>query len=140
MTHPFLDTNVIIRFLTGDDPKKQAASAWLFEQVEQGNVTVAAPDTVIADAVYVLSSKRLYNLPRQQVSALLTPLVRLPGFHVQNRKTVLRALAFYASTNLDFGDTMLQSAMEQAHSTTLYSYDTGLDGLPGIKREEPKAA
>jgi predicted nucleic-acid-binding protein len=140
MTHPFLDTNIIIRFLTGDDPQKQAASAKLFEQVEKGSCALAAPDTVIADAVYVLSSKRLYNLPRQQVSALLIPLVRLPGFHVQNRKSVLRALDLYASTNLDFGDTLIISPMEQARSHILYSYDMGIDGIPGIKREEPKAA
>src|SRR6185437_7343195 len=104
--------------------------AQLFEQVEKGNCTLVAPDTVIADAVFVLSSKRLYNLPRQQVSALLIPLGRLPGFHVQNRKSVLRALALYASTNLDFGDTLIISSMEQARSHILYSYDTGFDNIP----------
>ncbi len=51
MTQPFIDTDVIIRFLTGDDPEKQAAASSLFEQVEQGLLTIAAPDTVIADAV-----------------------------------------------------------------------------------------
>ena len=50
MTQPFIDTDVIIRFLTGDDPDKQAAATALFEQVEQGLLTVQAPDTVIADA------------------------------------------------------------------------------------------
>ena len=34
MTQPFIDTDVLIRFLTGDDPKKQAAAAILFEQIE----------------------------------------------------------------------------------------------------------
>ena len=58
MTQPFIDTDVIIRFLTGDDPEKQAAATRLFEQIEQGFLTVQAPDTVIADAVYVLASPR----------------------------------------------------------------------------------
>jgi len=53
MTKPFIDTDVIIRFLTGDDLQKQAAATTLFEQIEQGILTVVAPDTVIADAVYV---------------------------------------------------------------------------------------
>ena len=35
MATPFIDTDVIIRFLTGDDPQKQAAAITLFEQVEQ---------------------------------------------------------------------------------------------------------
>ena len=42
MTQPFIDTDVIIRFLTGDDQEKQAAASTLFEQVEQGLLTIAA--------------------------------------------------------------------------------------------------
>lgn len=140
MSAPFIDTNVIIRFLTGDDHQKQERAAALFQQVEEGNLMIAAPDTVIADAVYVLSSKRLYHLDRVKVSALLTPLVRLPSFHVQNRQPVLRALEIYAATDLDFGDALIIGAMEQAKSHTLYSYDTGFDGFLGITRKEPKAA
>ena len=137
MTHPFVDTDVIIRLLTGDDPQKQAAAKALFEQVEQGTLTVSAPDTVIADAVFVLSSPRLYHLPRTQVAALLTTLVRLPHFHVQQRKTVLRALELYAATNLDFGDVMILAAMEQGQSQVLYSYDKEFDRMATITRQEP---
>ena len=88
MTQPFIDTDVIIRFLTGDDPEKQAASSALFEQVEQGLLTIAAPDTVIADAVYVLSSPRLYHLARNEVQELLTALAHLSHFQIQNRTAV----------------------------------------------------
>ncbi len=140
MTIPFVDTDVIIRLLTGDDLDKQAAAKALFEQVEQGTLDVAAPVTVIADAVYVLSSRTLYHLPRAQVSALLTPLVRLPHFHVKNRRLVLRALALYATTNLDFGDLFIVASMQQAGSTIVYSYDRGFDrivGSLGITRQEP---
>ena len=55
MADPFVDTDVLIRLLTGDDLDKQARAATLFEQVEAGTLSVAAPDTVIADAVYVLA-------------------------------------------------------------------------------------
>src|SRR5579863_4434392 len=98
MATPFIDTDVIIRFLTGDDPKKQAAAITLFEQVEQGVLAVAAPDTVIADAVYVLSSPRLYHLARSAVQELLSGLVHLAYFQVQNKTDVLRALELYGST------------------------------------------
>src|ERR1700692_3265088 len=102
MTQPFIDTDVIIRFLTGDDLEKQAAAASLFEQIEQGLLTVAAPDTVIADAVYVLSSPRLYHIARSDVREMLSSLVGLPHFRVQNHLCVLRALDLYATTKLDF--------------------------------------
>ncbi len=137
MTQPFIDTDVIIRFLTGDDPEKQAAASSLFDRVEQGNLSVAAPDTVIADAVYVLSSPRLYHIERNEVRELLSALVRLPHFQVQNRPAVLRALELFGSTRLDFGDTLIIASMEQQKSQILYSYDADFDRLFGITRQEP---
>jgi predicted nucleic acid-binding protein len=139
MPYAFIDTDVIIRFLTGDDPAKQERAARLFEQIEQGKLTVVAPYTVIADAVYVLSSTRLYNLPRHEVAALLIPLVRLPGFRVKDRRIVLAALAIYGSgaTKIDFGDAMIAASMQQNGSETLYSFDADFDKIPGISRKEP---
>lgn len=136
MTQPFIDTDVIIRFLTGDDPEKQASATALFERIEQGLLTAVAPDTVIADAVYVLSSPRLYYVARNEVRELST-LVHLPHFRVQNRFCVLRALDLYASTKLDFGDTLIIASMEQQNSRILYSYDKDFDHIQGITRKEP---
>ena len=137
MTQPFIDTDVIIRFLTGDDPEKQAAATALFEQVEQGLLTIQAPDTVIADAVYVLSSPRLYHIVRSDIQEMLAALVRLPQFHIQNRLSVLQALDIYASTKLDFGDALIIASMQQQGSQVLYSYDTDFDRITGITRREP---
>lgn len=137
MTVAFIDTDVIIRFLTGDDLTKQAQAAALFERVQDGQVEIAAPDTVIADAVYVLSSPRLYHLPRDQVRDLLAPLVRLPGFKLRNRRTVLRALDLYASANIGFGDAMIVATMEQSGSHIIYSYDVHFQRFAGIRRQEP---
>jgi predicted nucleic acid-binding protein len=137
MTYPHVDTDVLIRFLTGDDPVKQAESAALFQKIERGELTVAAPDTVIADAVYVLASHRLYGLPRAQVRAILSQLVRLPHFRVQNRRQVLRALNIYGSTNLDFGDAFIVAAMELSGSSLLYSYDADFDRIPTVDRVTP---
>ena len=138
MPDPFLDTNIIIRLVTGDDLHKQAAAAQLFKDIEDGSLTIAAPDTVIVDAVFVLASPRTYNLPRVQIAGALTRLVRLPHFKVQHRRIVLRALDLYGSSGrLDFGDTMLLAAMEQQRSPQVYSYDTDFDGVAGVTRLEP---
>lgn len=137
MTLPFIDTDVIIRFLTGDDPKKQAAAATLFEQIEQGLLTIAAPDTVIADAVFVLSSPRLYHIARSDIRDMLRRLVSFPHFRVENHLCVLRALDLYAATKLDFGDTLIIASMEQQNSHLLYSFDRDFDRIQGITRREP---
>ena len=108
MTEPFVGTSSIIRLVTGDDLAKQAAAAQFFKDVEDGKLTVRAPVTIIADAVFVLAGRRPSNLPRPQSAAALTRLVRLPHVRVQHRVTMLRALDLYgSSTRLDCGDTMI---------------------------------
>lgn len=135
---PYIDTNILIRFLTRDDPEKGAAAAALLARVERGELTVAAPEAVVADAIFVLASRRLYNLPRPHVAALLVPLLRLPGFRVENRRMLLRALAIFGSTTkLDFGDCCIVASMELSGATRLYSYDTDFDLVPDITRVEP---
>lgn len=140
MSYPFIDTDVIIRLLTGDDPLKRLAAQSFFKQVERGELTISAPDTVIADAVFVLASPRLYHIPRGEVRELLSPLIDLPHFRISNKQSVLRALNIYASTKLDFGDTMIIASMEEQESQVLYSYDTDFDHIKGISRQEPPSA
>ena len=138
MSHAYIDTDVIIRLLTGDDPAKQAAARTLFEQVEQGTLTVTAAHTVIADAAYVLHSKRLYNKPKDEVAALLFPLVALPGFKIAIRRALVTSLQLYgALAKLDFTDALLIALMQHAGPPVVYSYDTDYDAFAGITRQEP---
>lgn len=137
MSDPFVDADVLVRLITGDDPVKQAAATALFRRVASGDVVVRAPESVIADTVYVLSSSRLYALSRDRVREALAPLLGLPAFRVRNRSEVLRALDLYATTRLDFSDALLVAAMEQEGAAALYSYDRHFDRIAGIARREP---
>lgn len=93
---------------------------------------------MIADAVFVLHSPRLYNKSRAEVAALLTPLVRLSHFRVQNKRIVLRALELYGTSSSGFGDAMILASMEQNNATQLYSYDEKITRqVTGITRIEP---
>lgn len=140
MTRGFVDTDILIRYLTGDDAKKQAAAAALFDQVSNGELVLMAPDTVISDAVFVLSSSKLYNLPRTQVRDLLVALLRNPNFKVQNHSLLVKSLVLYADCNVDFGDVVLIVSMQHSKSTIQYSFDHDFDQFNRIERREPPAA
>lgn len=112
MSDPFVDTDILVRFITGDDPDKQAAAAALFRRVAIGDLVVQAPESVLADTVFVLSSPRLYAKSRAEVRDALAPLLDLAGFRVRNRTELRRALDLYATSRLDFSDTLLVAAME----------------------------
>lgn len=134
---PLIDTDVIIRLLTGDDVEKQQRARALFKRIEAGEVTVVAPVTVIADCFYVLTSPSLYHLPKTEAVGLLRPILRLPHFRVVNRKLVLRAFDLCITANLSFGDAYIVATMEQMGSDILYSFDRGFDRLRVITRLEP---
>lgn len=71
MVMRFVDANVFIRHLTGDDPRKAQACLALFQQAQRNEVRLTTSETVIAEVVYVLSSKNLYNVTRRDIRALL---------------------------------------------------------------------
>lgn len=132
-----IDTDVLVRLLTGDDKDKQQRARRLFLRVERGELAVTAPVTVIADTFYVLTSPSLYRLPKAEAVALLRPILGLANFHVENVHVVQRTLDLCAAANLSFGDAYIAATMEKWGSDTLYSFDRGFDRIKGITRIEP---
>ncbi|MFN8482428.1 MAG: PIN domain-containing protein [Anaerolineae bacterium] len=133
----FLDANIFIRHLTNDDPQKAQACFALFEQAERHEVELTTSEAVIAEVVYILSSRATYGVPRTDIRALLYPLVSLPGLKLPHRRMYLRALDIYASTNLDFEDALTVAHMERQHITQVVSYDRDFDRIQHITRREP---
>ena len=95
---PFVDADVIVRLIAGDDLRKKRDAVALFEQVERGELELTTPVTTFADCLYVLCSPRLYALPRAVVVAGLLTLVKLPHFRIANRNSLASALELFAAT------------------------------------------
>lgn len=133
----FLDTNIILRYLTRDDPAKAQRCYALFQQVKRKQIRLVTSESVLAEVVYVLSSRSLYNQPRENVRTLLLPIISLPGLKLSNRRAFFRALDIYASTHLDFEDCLSIAHMERLKVNTILSYDQDFDRVKGIQRREP---
>ena len=133
----FVDTNIFLRHLTGDDPGKARACLALFQRAQRKEIALTTAESVIAEVVYVLSSKQLYNVARQDIRALLYPLLTLPGLRLTYRKSYLRALDLYATHSLDFADALIIAQMERQQIADVYSYDRDFDRIATINRVEP---
>lgn len=133
----FVDAGVIVRLLTGDDPRKRARAAALLERVERGELGVRVLASTIADVIYVVTSPRLYATPRTKATEMLKVIVRMPGIEVEAREAVLGAMDLFARTRLDFDDALIAASMARDGVDTVYSYDRDYDRLAGIKRVEP---
>lgn len=132
----FLDTNVIIRFLTGDDKVKYQRAFQLLKRVESGDEQVVTTHLVIAEAVWVLES-RPYSLSPAEIRERILPIVALRGLRLPDKPLLMRSLDLYAQTGVDFIDAYNAVVMQKRGLERIYSYDTDFDALPGIVRAEP---
>ena len=134
----FVDTDVIVRILAGDDPVKASRSAALFEAAERGEVQLNLTVMTVADAFFVMTSPRAYAGPRRENLELLRELIGRPGVIVENRRRLLEALSLMRSSrHLDFGDAYTAAAVLEEMEPTVYSYDHDFDRIDGITRLEP---
>ncbi len=133
----FLDTNIFLRYLTRDDPEKAERCFDLFQRVKAGSEAVTTSESVIAEVVFVLSSPKLYAVPRDRVRSLLVPILTLRGLRLPNRRLYLRALDLYADHEIDFEDALSVAHLERRKLTAILSYDRGFDRVAGVRREEP---
>ena len=137
MKIPYIDTNIIIRYVDSTNLDMQEASARLFNKVQSGEVTIQTSSIVIAETVWVLSSKNLYALSRDQIRDTIAGIIRYPNFKLENKNIILDALDIYASSGVKFVDALLISAMRQGNVKEIYSHDHHFDNLSDIKRIEP---
>lgn len=133
----FIDANIFIRHLTQDHPEFSPACTALLARAERNEVLLTTSESVVTEVVQVLSSPRLYQLPRQRISTLLTALLSLPGMKCPGHAIYLRALSIYGRENIDFPDCLTVAHMQQAKLTELYSYDTDFDRFEMIHRQVP---
>ncbi len=137
----YIDANIILRYLTRDAPTKADACYALFQQVKRGTARVTTCEAIITEVVYVLSSKKHYNLSAHEIADRLRPILELKGFSLTHKRTYLRALEVYASyPKLDFEDALLAAFMERDNTSELLSYDTDFDEINSFQRREPSEA
>ncbi len=137
MPDGYLDADLLVRLLSGDDQAKLGAVRDLPRRAERGEVTLRLAAWTVGEVVFVLSSPRLYRMPRTAVDETVRFIVELPYLNVESRPTLLRALELLETTARSFGDAMLAATMEQAGDSTVYAYDRDFDRIPGVTRREP---
>ena len=135
MPRLLLDTNVIVRFLTGDHPAHSPRSQKLFARAAAGDVTLVVTDLALAETAWVLQS--FYSLDRDAITAALKDLIESTGIEVQNKAILLSALRNFAQTDVNFVDAY-HAAVAGAESVGIASFDRDFDQFAGVKRVEPK--
>ncbi len=129
----FVDTNILIRHLTGEPPELAALASACLTTAED----LVLVDLILAEAVYVLES--YYRTPRSQIADVLRALLALPSIRAQGRPLLIRALEVYEVDRLDFADAYLVACAESTGVGAVASFDRGIDRISTVTRIEPGA-
>jgi predicted nucleic-acid-binding protein len=109
-----VDTNIVVRYLTGDDVLQAKRARNL---VDNNNVFVAT--TVILESEWVL---RTYRLTRERILEQLGGFIRLPTVTVEHPLRVSKTLA-WAKAGMDFADALHLAAAEDCDAFITFDRD-----------------
>ena len=118
-----LDANVIVRFLTGDDPVQSRTATELFRAAGAGRVSLVIPTVIVQETVYVLET--FYAGTPETIAPKLTSLLSLNGVTCPDARWVLDAIQWYRAKNSDFGDALL-CAYARHHHCEVSTFDKEL--------------
>jgi predicted nucleic acid-binding protein len=126
-----LDTNVLVRHLTGNPPAHARRATAYLQHADE----LLVPDLVVAELVYVLES--FYDVKPQRVAELVRAVLAFPAVIVADDLLLLRALEVYEVDRLDFAEAYLVASAEASGIAAIASFDRSIDRLGTVRRIEP---
>ena len=126
-----LDTNILVRHLTGDPPA-QARRSTAF--LAAGHELILA-DLILAEVVYVLES--YYAHPRTEIAEAARSLLAFPSVAASDHELLLRATELYEGERLDFADAYVCAVAELSGIGAVASFDRSIERVTTVRRVEP---
>ncbi len=130
----FVDTNVLVRHLTGDPPDLAARATQFLLDADE----LLLADLIVAETVYVLES--FYQLERTRVAELARAILAFGPVHVVDAGLLLRAVEVYELDRLDFAEAYLVASAERSGVGVVASFDRSIDKVHSVTRLEPPGA
>ena len=127
----FVDTNVLIRHLTGDPPRQAARATRFLADADE----LLLADLIVAEVVYVLES--FYEVARARVAELVRAVIAFDAVRVVDEELLLRAVEVYEIERLDFAEAYLVASAERSGVDAVASFDRSIDRVKTIRRIEP---
>jgi predicted nucleic-acid-binding protein len=121
-----LDTNVLVRFLVGDDAAQARRVKALVGRLDAQQERAYVADMVLCELVWVLS--RSYDFGRAQIAFALRRLAAAKQLRFESVDKILRALAAYETGRGDFADYLVREHAKAAGCDALITFDRKLLG------------
>ena len=131
----FIDTNIFLRALIGDNARQTKACDAFFILLRTGRIEASTSSVVLAEVVWTGLSH--YAMEKRDVIESVRSIVSMPHVSLDERTDLQCALDLYTRHTIKFVDALIASHPAlQAGTLPLLSYDRDFDKL-GVKRIEP---
>ncbi|MFP5289224.1 MAG: PIN domain-containing protein [Thermoanaerobaculia bacterium] len=126
-----LDTNVLIRVLTADDPKQTELAERLLREAAEAGESCFVSDPVLCETEWVLDS--YYGVPRSGIAAALESLLaRRNLFSFEDADVFRKALDAYRQGKAEFSDFLIGAKAEARGARTTFTFDRDLASQQGF--------
>ena len=116
----WIDANVVVRFITGDQPDMAAQVLELMARAEKKTVSLNLTTLILAEVVWVLSS--FYRYSKQQICQAMVPFLTAEGINPEHPGPCLEALTDMAEKNVEISDAFL-AALARRKGEAVCSFD-----------------
>jgi predicted nucleic-acid-binding protein len=116
-----IDTNLLVRYLTDDEPQKAKVVDILLNSARKGEIRILIPSIVIAELVWVLES--FYEMTADDIAGLVEAILNTPGIDTQDKSLIEAALKLYRSKKIDLIDGWIIEFAKVKGAKTIYTFD-----------------
>lgn len=119
-----VDTNVLVRFLVGDDPEQASRAASLFARATAQGERLFVPQVVVCELVWVLGYA--YDKDRSEIAAGLDALLRARQLTFEEVDQIRSALERFAAGDGDLADWLIWERSRAAGAESVVTFDARL--------------
>jgi predicted nucleic-acid-binding protein len=116
-----IDTNLLVHYLTDDEPQKAKAVDALLNSAGKGEIKILIPSIVIAELVWVLES--FYKMIADDITGLVEAILNTPGVDTQDKSVIKGALKLYRSKKIDLIDAWIIEFTKAKGAKRIYTFD-----------------
>ncbi|MBA3041468.1 MAG: type II toxin-antitoxin system VapC family toxin [Alphaproteobacteria bacterium] len=126
-----LDTNIVIRLLTNDDPDQRRLALQFAEGLGK-EYTAFMPLICVVELDWALRSQLGYT--RRDASNAISKLLRVRGLTVEHHDLVVKALRQVTQNNADFADALIAARSIQEGCGSVKTFDKrAASRVPGME-------
>jgi predicted nucleic-acid-binding protein len=126
-----LDTNILISYLTQDDPVQAAKATEILERRLTARTPGFVSVVVMVETVWVLD--RAYGLTAQEIAAAVERLLQVEVLAIENEQEIFTAMIALKQGRGSFADALIAELGARAGCTRILTFDQKAQRLSGFE-------